>query len=1191
MSDDIDTPAKLVQLDITEQHRTQFNREAFGIDNSGRVIDESKTHKSESKCLTQEEWSAIVDSLSKWKVESQIEDEMEKQQYLAFRKEHFDEWKSEKDTFYKWNKKYAVEEGQLASGDAVKRLVRIEPNRRAKKNASTGNSDTQESAGPHRLVVPILQIFDVLNEAHNVGHLGTERTYTNVSEKYYSVTQGMVSIFVAGCYHCGQKQPAIKAAKGAKKPIVSHEFRDRFQIDLIDMRKKKIKNIYGVYQRWIMTLKDHATGITYIRSLPFKKAEYVAHEVDFIFGYIGCPHIFHSDNGKEFVAKMILDLLKELDPKIASVTGRPRTPRDQGSVESMNKLIKQVLANIESEMRLQGRDPNWTNLLGRVMSVVNNQRGRGRYAETAYRAVFGQDYELPVRSKCSTIEERLRDNVDSRLEAVAKECCYMEGEGVNGMADGTADFWDDDDSFTLVDPEDIVDDAKEETEMSENEANTMLLSIFDSEGNDVGAAEGGGVTSATEGDGVTGGGVSGAAEADGVTGGGGGMTVALEGNRLNDGVARGNAVVATHDDSTNSTVKAGNVAALKTTVVAEMSKKSDDTNLNKLAATNKALPSTQNYESPPPITKVRKMYPVDKAWQTGKLVKTKSKGGRSGGRRSNYAKEYDFVIPTLTCASCCWSNSCLIPVGDKSYQDDCVNTKRWWDTDFITAFAQLVSHESHLVTYLPNEVLRLKTQLIHCPFPDTTPEESSCKDLEDGTERIVSVAHDVDHYSTLEIGIITKTVVVHDGLKRSLTHWQKHIVNILKRCKLIPREAELKLVKKVDPHWEKYELIPNQDETQVDSDRIWVIQDNPSIRQQDTYNCGPIACMQIMKMFNCVETRMMDDETSKIGYYRETVMSKFESLVKKFNDELVVSIPVEFVDLITPTKEDATKSTSLSDTSSPEVDCFCYDSQYHLETIEIPCCKQKVHAVCLGKSVENNAMCPYCRTLLDTKLLSKVNLALESLRHKPTLEGKSNTADAPGSSRHHHLASANRREAMENKRRHQKQQGERMKKMRNDDIKNKGLAPGAVVTIRVDARAVSHARGIIGVVARVKSETGGVLVVCECGLICAAEQLKDYWIPYDNYSIKAAADDMYALPEKLYNVRSQIVSGEFDVGKCNRVTIQKAHQLIIGANSPCVRKSCGCANGVCTGRCGCRQSKQKCHSGCSCNGNCKPVGK
>lgn len=225
------------------------------------------------------------------------------------------------------------------------------------------------------------------------------------------------------------------------------------------------------------------------------------------------------------------------------------------------------------------------------------------------------------------------------------------------------------------------------------------------------------------------------------------------------------------------------------------------------------------------------MYSVDKAWETGKLVKTTSKGGRAGGRRNNYAKEYNFVMPTLTCGSCCWNGSCLIPVGDKSYFDDCVKTKRWWDTDFITAFAQLVAHESHLDTYVPNDVLSLKTQLIHCPYPNTTPEESSCKDLEDGLERIVSIAHDVDHYSTVEIELITKTVVVHDGLKRSLTHWQKHIVNILKRCKLIGREDEFKFVKKVDPHWEKYELISSQERAQVESDG-WIIRDNPSIRQK-----------------------------------------------------------------------------------------------------------------------------------------------------------------------------------------------------------------------------------------------------------------------------------------------------------------------------------------------------------------------
>ena len=138
-----------------------------------------------------------------------------------------------------------------------------------------------------------------------------------------------------------------------------------------------------------MTVKDHFSSLTYIASLPRKRAKYVAYELDHLFGLIGYPSIFYTDNGKEFVAKEILELLKDINPNILSVTGRPRTPRDQGSVESMNKLIKKVLASIESEVRTSGKTPNWTNLLGRVMAAVNNQKGRSRCAETVYKKVFG----------------------------------------------------------------------------------------------------------------------------------------------------------------------------------------------------------------------------------------------------------------------------------------------------------------------------------------------------------------------------------------------------------------------------------------------------------------------------------------------------------------------------------------------------------------------------------------------------------------------------------------------------------------------------------------------------------------------------------------------------------------------------------------------------------------------------------
>ena len=142
--------------------------------------------------------------------------------------------------FHRWSCKYAVEVSQLANGNAVKRLVRIE---------------SGKEVSERRIVVPITNIFDVIHESHrSIGHLGEERTYTDASKKCYNVTQALVKTFIGSCFHCHQKQPSIKPLKGAKKPIVSSEFRDRFQVDLIDMRKKMKKNIYGVIQRWIMTL-------------------------------------------------------------------------------------------------------------------------------------------------------------------------------------------------------------------------------------------------------------------------------------------------------------------------------------------------------------------------------------------------------------------------------------------------------------------------------------------------------------------------------------------------------------------------------------------------------------------------------------------------------------------------------------------------------------------------------------------------------------------------------------------------------------------------------------------------------------------------------------------------------------------------------------------------------------------------
>ncbi len=79
--------------------------------------------------------------------------------------------------------------------------------------------------------------------------------------------------------------------------------------------------------------------------------------------------VFNSDIGKEFIVTVVVDPLKGMNPNCFIVTGCPRTPRDQGFVESTNKVVQQVLKCISSDNRVRSTPVNWTKLLGHVMAV------------------------------------------------------------------------------------------------------------------------------------------------------------------------------------------------------------------------------------------------------------------------------------------------------------------------------------------------------------------------------------------------------------------------------------------------------------------------------------------------------------------------------------------------------------------------------------------------------------------------------------------------------------------------------------------------------------------------------------------------------------------------------------------------------------------------------------------------------
>ena len=372
----------------TESHRIAFNNRYFSKKSTGNEV-----------CKPREERDHIYDVVKKWNHYKELEaegelDDDDLEQWRQFRRTNHGG--------FEWVKKFSAHTLLLPTGVEKPILRRLEAKKDAGKN---------EPKFVGRIVLCKEECFDAIHEAHRLrGHLGSERTWTALTPKYFNITQQMVRAYCKTCHICMEKNPVITGFKGAKKPIMSHSWRDRFQIDLIDLRKFPRKNVYGVTMRWIMTVKDHSTGLTAVFALPRKMAKYVAYELDKYFGLVGYPTIFHTDNGNEFTAKVVVDMLKNINPTILTVTGRPRTPRDQGSIERANKTVKRMLSDLCAERRKEGLDDNWTAVLGRLTSSLNSYHGRQTNSVSAYKAVFGTDYHL--QTTCSVEEARLCNTVD-----------------------------------------------------------------------------------------------------------------------------------------------------------------------------------------------------------------------------------------------------------------------------------------------------------------------------------------------------------------------------------------------------------------------------------------------------------------------------------------------------------------------------------------------------------------------------------------------------------------------------------------------------------------------------------------------------------------------------------------------------------------------------------------------------------
>ena len=162
--------------------------------------------------------------------------------------------------------------------DVVQLHRKINPGKYKKKRANTTGT----------LMLPNSKVFDAIMDCHEepLVHTPAYSLHQLLMKKYFNITRSQCELYCKLCFVCQLAAPRIAPLIGAAKPIHSGNFRDRFQVDLIDMGNNPQKNAYSIEMKWIMTVKDNFTGFIAMAALPQKKAEFGVFELSNFFGIL-----------------------------------------------------------------------------------------------------------------------------------------------------------------------------------------------------------------------------------------------------------------------------------------------------------------------------------------------------------------------------------------------------------------------------------------------------------------------------------------------------------------------------------------------------------------------------------------------------------------------------------------------------------------------------------------------------------------------------------------------------------------------------------------------------------------------------------------------------------------------------------------------------------------------------------------
>ena len=238
-----------------------------------------------------------------------------------------------------------------------------------------------------RQVVPpalVQNILLSLHSDHTRAHLGVTKTLEKVRSRFYWLGHKRdVEVFVASCFVCQKRNSPTKKHIHSLRPWKPSFPFSTVGIDFLGPLPPSAGNQY------FLLIADHFTKWHEAVALPDQSAPTTANAfVDHWITRFGCPERLHSDQGRNFEAKLFTSLTKLLQLHKTRTTAFH--PQSNAGIERTNRTLLNMLAKTTDK-----NQRNWSELLPYVMLTYRTSVHEST-GYTSYFLLFGHEATLPI---------------------------------------------------------------------------------------------------------------------------------------------------------------------------------------------------------------------------------------------------------------------------------------------------------------------------------------------------------------------------------------------------------------------------------------------------------------------------------------------------------------------------------------------------------------------------------------------------------------------------------------------------------------------------------------------------------------------------------------------------------------------------------------------------------------------------